>query len=690
MARLPLLHSDDAPSSASETLKKKNYLPEWLLESKRALEVSASNREVVEAKLSELKTGIDLLGDTIDEHRRRNKERSAREKAGLPPLSSYLTSTSAELCLEGGGGGGGCDLRNLQPLGLHYLPTVLTNIVAGFSCCADLLIFAGTCAAAHDYLKQEECWLELHRRHCLFIWTCNPSADLRALAVCPRRIFRGKSPLPPEALLSSNRNGGAGGGGGGGGGTGSGGAHGPQSLAHTASSRRALATVRGRVAHHGAALARCVNFLRRMRRERSTRRTKDPSPRVFSRRDKNVSHPLPVLLGKRGVGSLGDTIMSEANTLSAEGRQQAMRDLEVMALLSANREDQWSLGELRGQGGVTVLVALLANESGAIQELACAALANLLCTAGVRFPMSIGAASFKHRSPAFSPPRLASSVDVDPRLVLERCNGKQGLVALLTSPGARVNLVTTTIGLFSTASQRGGHGWGNNNAADRGTTGNRATGNSDGDMQPPLQRRATRDGPTHRAQQTTSFCMGMASKHASRALMNFFLPSEEIARSMFEDAMAMPWEEIGDFLDQQQLLSDELPFRAARAESSEEAIGAEQLGQRGQRRRRLPSQARQELEQQANLVHRTAFEEYEDYGRHGEAAGLWMAYYYYSSGTEKDVAPLELAMTADGMCYGRGTDSMGRFSLKGSCRELAQGSSNLAYNFAKTCKLLAL
>ena len=214
MARLPLLHSDDAPSSASETLKKKNYLPEWLLESKRALEVSASNREVVEAKLSELKTGIDLLGDTIDEHRRRNKERSAREKAGLPPLSSYLTSTSAELCLEGGGGGGGgCDLRNLQPLGLHYLPTVLTNIVAGFSCCADLLIFAGTCAAAHDYLKQEECWLELHRRHCLFIWTCNPSADLRALAVCPRRIFRGKSPLPPEALLSSNRNGGAGGGG---------------------------------------------------------------------------------------------------------------------------------------------------------------------------------------------------------------------------------------------------------------------------------------------------------------------------------------------------------------------------------------------------------------------------------------------------------------------------------------------
>ena len=41
-------------------------------------------------------------------------------------------------------------------------------------------------------------------------------------------------------------------------------------------------------------------------------------------------------------------MMSDANTLSAAGRQQAMRDLEVVSLL-ANRDDQWSLGELRGR-----------------------------------------------------------------------------------------------------------------------------------------------------------------------------------------------------------------------------------------------------------------------------------------------------------------------------------------------------
>ena len=46
------------------------------------------------------------------------------------------------------------------------------------------------------------------------------------------------------------------------------------------------------------------------------------------------------------------------------------------------------------------------------------------------------------------PIRMVSSNDVDPRLVLRRCNGQKSLVALLTSPGARVNLVTTTIGLF--------------------------------------------------------------------------------------------------------------------------------------------------------------------------------------------------------------------------------------------------
>jgi hypothetical protein len=43
--------------------------------------------------------------------------------------------------------------------------------------------------------------------------------------------------------------------------------------------------------------------------------------------------------------------------------------LQVMALLTANALDQPTLSGLRRAGAVTVLVALLANESGAIQVL---------------------------------------------------------------------------------------------------------------------------------------------------------------------------------------------------------------------------------------------------------------------------------------------------------------------------------
>ena len=51
-----------------------------------------------------------------------------------------------------------------------------------------------------------------------------------------------------------------------------------------------------------------------------------------------------------------------------------------MAVLTANAQDEATITSLRALGGVTVMVALLANESGAIQELACMSLANLLCT----------------------------------------------------------------------------------------------------------------------------------------------------------------------------------------------------------------------------------------------------------------------------------------------------------------------
>ena len=61
---------------------------------------------------------------------------------------------------------------------------------------------------------------------------------------------------------------------------------------------------------------------------------------------------------------------------------------------------------------------------------------------------------------------------------------------------------------------------------------------------------------------------------------------------------------------------------------------------------------------------RTVFEEFDEFPRHGKRIGLWMACYFYSSGTEKDAAPLELALTPDGCT--RGDWTRWAFSLKGS------------------------
>jgi len=114
---------------------------------------------------------------------------------------------------------------------------------------------------------------------------------------------------------------------------------------------------------------------------------------------------------------------------------------QVMVLLTANGLDQATLRALRRSGAVTVMVALLANESGAIQELACGCLANLLVTLGGghwRVPCSGAAASSSSSSASAEASPSSSSAftlsrslalggadrsdlfdldDVDPRLV---------------------------------------------------------------------------------------------------------------------------------------------------------------------------------------------------------------------------------------------------------------------------------
>jgi hypothetical protein len=157
--------------------------------------------------------------------------------------------------------------------------------------------------------------------------------------------------------------------------------------------------------------------------------------------------------------------------MNKDTRQEALHVLEIMVLLTSNKLDQVSLSLLRRKGAVTVMVALLANESASIQELAAATIANLMIigTSGVSGGGVSGKASYSH--------------DVDPRLSLNRCNGRNPLVSLLTSPTARLNTITSMPIVAEAESRR----WRNESS-----------------------------------RLTTSFCMGMASKHAYGIYTNIY------------------------------------------------------------------------------------------------------------------------------------------------------------------------
>lgn len=60
-----------------------------------------------------------------------------------------------------------------------------------------------------------------------------------------------------------------------------------------------------------------------------------------------------------------------------------------------------------------------------------------------------------------------------------------------------------------------------------------------------------------------------------------------------------------------------------------------------------------------------------------------MAFYWYSSGTEKDESPVELCLGADGCVEGRGADHLGQFVLLGQASAARRGQT-LQYAFHKT------
>jgi len=492
-----------------KTPPKKSHLPAWLLASTAAVESSQNQRGLLEDRITGLKKDVIVLETLID------KEKSsyatilaARANAAL------LRKQGAES--QGNNIDDSDDRTPRMTYGLHVLPVDITNLVAQYGGAKELAVFSLTSKIADEYMSQDEAgWIGLFRQHSLVVWSMIPGTDLRMI----QNVSKTESGLQGKRQETGQIEG--------------------EELVV----KQFLASKRGQVLHHAAAVVRVMGFVKHLQQTRSSRRTNDIRPKVYSRRDRDVSHPLPFISAD---GSLGDKIMSQANTMNKDTRQEALRALEILTLLTANRLDQYTLSLLRRSGTITVMVALLTNESASVQELAAASLANLMITA----------------------PDKQDIADIDPHVVLGRCSGRNPLVALLTSPTARVNTITSipaTTPVSGSPSR-----WG------RGT------------------------------RQQTSFCMGMASKHASRALVNDWCPQHAVASSMLEDVTAAPWAD---------------------------------------------SQGDQ-----------------------------WLAFYYYSSGTEKDCIPIKLDLTSTGEIEGSGVDDLGRFIFKGK----AVRSGTLIYNFTKT------
>jgi hypothetical protein len=123
---------------------------------------------------------------------------------------------------------------------------------------------------------------------------------------------------------------------------------------------------------HGKALMGALNAMTKIQNERRMRRTQDPKPHRYLQNEKEVSHPMPLPDGQH--------MMSHCHTMTNESRTMTMKALRQLLYVTENGEDNQSMRKLLGAGAVTVLVALLCNESQAMQELACAALGNLFCS----------------------------------------------------------------------------------------------------------------------------------------------------------------------------------------------------------------------------------------------------------------------------------------------------------------------
>ena len=141
----------------------------------------------------------------------------------------------------------------------------------------------------------------------------------------------------------------------------------------------------------------CVKFIHVMKEQRSIPKYRSVEPHRHSKSETSITHPLPIFdtanQSQRrephrqvsGSNNLNhhqshsqQMIMSRSETLNKDFSSYAHTALQKMFDLTADSDNLVNC-KLARAGAVTVLISLLANEEGALQNYSCGLLANLLC-----------------------------------------------------------------------------------------------------------------------------------------------------------------------------------------------------------------------------------------------------------------------------------------------------------------------
>jgi hypothetical protein len=235
-----------------------------------------------------------------------------------------------------------------------------------------------------------------------------------------------------------------------------------------------------------------------MKEQRSIPKYRSVEPHRHSKTETSITHPLPIFDSaiqsqrqdphrRMGSGSNPNNhqpqsqqmIMSRSETLNKDFSSYAHAALQKMFDLTADSDNLVNC-KLALAGAVTVLISLLANEEGALQNYSCGLLANLLCwEARHRRPSSLSSteenghnwerecwtqqqsrerwlsthirmfkdldlSSIDSSSSRESSRSHTKSVWVKLSTQIDACGGIKQLMSLLTSPSASINLAGNT------------------------------------------------------------------------------------------------------------------------------------------------------------------------------------------------------------------------------------------------------